>query len=217
MPVIINAIEMTASRSPFVRPGAGAAFLLAQVGAHASAGFAQRLAPLGLTPPQAGILRAVQQAHGLSQRALGDALGMFPSRLVLVIDELEQRALIERRASEHDRRSYELHLSAAGEQLLERVGRVAREHQEALCAALSEAERAQLTQLLTRIAQQQALVPGVHPGYRKLGGAPLAKDAAAPAAPPPSAAGRAASEKAKRASKSRSRERSGGRGRRPVG
>jgi len=184
-------------RSPSVKPGTGPAFLLAQVGAHASARFAERLAPLDLTPPEAGILRAVHQAHGLSQRALGDALGMFPSRLVLVIDELEKRGLVERRASERDRRSHELHLSTAGEELLQRIGRVAREHQEALCAALSQAERAQLTELLTRIAKEQALVPGVHPGYRKLGAAPRAKNDARSRPPQASAAtGRPASKKA---------------------
>ena len=174
---MLAAMKSPRSRSS-INPGTGPAFLLAQVGAHASARFAERLAPLDLTPPQAGILRAVHLAHGLSQRALGDALGMFPSRLVLVIDELEARGLIERRASERDRRSHELHLSGAGEQLLERIARAAREHQEALCAALSDAEQAQLTQLLTRIAEEQALVPGVHPGYRKLGvtkGAPPRK------------------------------------------
>jgi DNA-binding MarR family transcriptional regulator len=49
---------------------------------------------------------------GISQQMLADLLGMFPSRLVLILDELEQAGLIERRASPTDRRIYALHLTA---------------------------------------------------------------------------------------------------------
>jgi DNA-binding MarR family transcriptional regulator len=153
-------------------PTAGLAFLLSQVGAHAAAGFADRLAPLNLTPPHAGILRVIAQADGLSQQALGEKLGMFPSRLVLILDQLEERGLVERRDNPADRRSYALNLTRAGREALEQIGRIGREHQDALCAALDDSERAQLADFLRRIAAQQQLTPGIHPGYRKLGGSP---------------------------------------------
>ncbi|HEV3162512.1 MAG TPA: MarR family transcriptional regulator [Isosphaeraceae bacterium] len=158
--------------NPSSDPTAGLAFLLSQVGSHASAKFAERLAPLQLTPPHAGILKVIKQADGLSQQALGEKLGMFPSRLVLFLDELEQRGLVERRNNPADRRSYALYLTDAGREAFEQIGRVAREHQDALCAALDKAERAQLTNYLTRIATEQQLTPGIHPGFRKHGGAP---------------------------------------------
>jgi DNA-binding MarR family transcriptional regulator len=154
-------------------PGVG--FLLSQVGAHCASRFAERLAPLNLKPPHAGILIILREADGLTQQALGDRLGVFPSRLVGLLDELEERGLVERRDSPSDRRSYALHLTAAGRETLERLGRIAREHNDALCAALSESERVQLAGLLSRIAAEQQLIPGVHPGYRRLGG-PQDKD-----------------------------------------
>jgi len=157
--------------NPPLEPTVGLGFLLAQVGAHAAARFAERLEPLGLTPPQAGILRAVDLGDGLSQQALGERLGMFPSRLVQVLDELEQRGLIERRSNPADRRSHALYLTEPGREALGRIGPIAREHQDALCAALDESERAQLVDFLRRIAAEQQLTPGIHPGYRKLGGA----------------------------------------------
>jgi DNA-binding MarR family transcriptional regulator len=157
--------------NPTPDPAAGLGFLLSQVGAHGAFKFAERLEPLGLKPMHAGILRVIEQADGLSQQALGEKLGVFPSRLVAVLDELERGGLVERRDSPTDRRSYALYLTGAGRGALERIGRVAREHQDALCAALDEAERAQLAGLLARIAAEQGLTPGVHPGYRKLGGA----------------------------------------------
>lgn len=143
---------------------------MSQVGAHSAARFAERLEPLGFKPSHAGILRVIRQSDGLSQQALGERLGMFPSRLVGMIDELEKRGLVERRNSPADRRSYALHLTAAGRDALERIGKVSREHQEAVGAALSESERGQLAGFLRRIAAEQGLTPGVHPGFRTTGG-----------------------------------------------
>jgi DNA-binding MarR family transcriptional regulator len=156
--------------NPSPDPIAGLAFLLSQVGAHSAAKFAERLEPLELKPAHAGILRVVEQADGLSQQALGEKLGIFPSRLVAVLDELERLGLVERRDSPTDRRSYALYLTEAGRGALERIGRVGREHQEALCTALDESERAQLAGFLARIAAEQGLTPGIHPGLRRLGG-----------------------------------------------
>jgi hypothetical protein len=49
------------------------------------------------------------------------------------------------------------------------LGTAAREHQEDLLAALSAPEREQLGELLRRIAGQQGLTPGVHPGFKGSG------------------------------------------------
>lgn len=145
------------------------AFLLAQLGAHAASQFAERLGVLELTPPDAGILRLLRIAAGLSQQELASKLQIHPSRLVAILDNLEKRGFVERRANPDDRRLYSLHLTKDGEEVLERMGKVAREHQDALLTALSREERNQLTALLLRIADQQGLVRGVHPGYQRLG------------------------------------------------
>jgi hypothetical protein len=42
------------------------------------------------------------------------------------------------------------------------------EHEQAISAPLTEAERAQLSKLLGKLAAGHGLVPGVHPGYRNL-------------------------------------------------
>jgi DNA-binding MarR family transcriptional regulator len=162
------------SRTRVTKPDSDATadlgFLLSQVGAHAAALFRQRLAPLELAPPHVGILGMIRQTDGMSQQELGHKLGVFPSRLVGLLDELEQRGLVERRDSPSDRRSYALFLTRAGRDALGKIGQVAREHQDAFCAALDESERARLADLLRRIAHEQGLTPGVHPGYRRLGG-----------------------------------------------
>jgi DNA-binding MarR family transcriptional regulator len=150
-------------------PSAWPTFLLSQVGAHSAVRFAERLAPLGLKPPHAGILRALDRTDGLSQQALGEALGTFPSRLVALLDELEERKLVVRRDRPGDRRSYALHLTDAGREALKQIARVARQHEDDLCAALDESERLRLAGYLRRIAEQQGLAPGIHPGWKPQG------------------------------------------------
>src|ERR1700730_17425809 len=121
------AAKGTANRLP------SAAWLLAQVGGHAAAKFAERLSSLQLTPPHAGILWSLSTSGGISQQALATYLGVLPSRLVALVDELEARGLVARRANAADRRSHALHLTDRGRAMLEAIGRVARAHQEALC------------------------------------------------------------------------------------
>ena len=104
---------------------------------------------------------------GQSQQTYATRLGTPPSRFVTLVDTLEQRGLVERRRGEPDRRSYALHLTEDGQQLKRRLDAVGRAHEEDICAALTTVERATLRGLLTRMAQQQQLTAGVHPGYRQ--------------------------------------------------
>jgi DNA-binding MarR family transcriptional regulator len=121
-----------------------------------------------LTPAHVGSLRIIAAAEGASQQEVATRLGMFPSRLVALVDGLQERKLVQRVENVRDRRTYSLVLTTEGRDLLERIGRVAREHQESLLAALSAEEREQLTVLLRRVADQQGLQPGVHPGFARL-------------------------------------------------
>src|SRR3954470_3427809 len=90
------------------------AFLLSQVGIHASARFAARLADVDLSPPLFRVLNLVDAAEGRSQQEIAKAVQAPPSRMVGFVDELEQRGLVERRADPHDRRVRALYLTAAG-------------------------------------------------------------------------------------------------------
>lgn len=147
----------------------GNSFLLAQIGAHAAARFAQRISELELTPPQAGLLRLVARDPGQSQQVLAQRLGTPASRLVPLVDRLEERGLIERRRNPGDRRHYALYLTQEGVRFMKTgLARVGSAHEDDICAALTAAERDQLHDLLSRIAEQQGLTPGVHPGYQRL-------------------------------------------------
>jgi DNA-binding MarR family transcriptional regulator len=141
---------------------------VAQVGALAASQFAERLSSTGLTPPHAGILRAVAASAGISQQALASLLGMLPSRLVAFLDELEERGLLERCDNPEDRRLYALRLTDKGTNVMSEIADVAKAHDDALCAPLSARERQQLFLLLGRLADHHGLTPGVHPGFAKV-------------------------------------------------
>jgi DNA-binding MarR family transcriptional regulator len=147
-------------------PPAANAFLLSQVGAHAAALFARRVGGLDLTPAHAGVMRLVALQPGRSQRALADQLGVAPSKIVSLVDDLEARGLLERRRSTSDRRHHALGLTDAGTQMLAKVREIGLQHEDELTTALDQEERRTLTELLQRVADQQGLVPGVHPNYR---------------------------------------------------
>jgi len=150
-------------------PGKGSpAFLLTQVGTHAAQAFAKRIAALSVTPAHAGILRMLKMHSPLSQRELAAKLGMHASRLVAILDEMEEGGLAVREPSAKDRRVYQLRITEKGLETLREIGLVYQEHNAAITAALSDEERETLTSLLERIAADQGLVPGVHPGYQSL-------------------------------------------------
>ena len=122
------------------------------MGAEVSARFAALLAPLDLTPSHVGILRNLASDPGLSQQALAARQGKAPSRVVKLLDELEDRGLVERRRSTTDRRHHELHLSPAAGDRLAAVRRVVSKNDATLVEPLTADELATLLNLLSKLA-----------------------------------------------------------------
>ncbi len=145
------------------------AFLLSQLGHRSASVFADLIATIDLTPPHAGILRAIAAEPGRSQQALSGQLGLLPSRVVAYVDELEDRGYVERRRNLDDRRLHALHLTASGKKVISKIGELGRQHDRLLTAGLDTHQRNTLHQLLSTIAERQGLTPHVHPGFRALG------------------------------------------------
>lgn len=156
---------MTDSPSP--EPGevlAGSiGFLLSKLGFLPGSRFAAVLEPLGINPVHFALLRIVDAVEARSQHALGEALGIPPSRMVVLVDDLEGRGFVERRRSRTDRRVNTLHLTSQGRRVFERALKAASMWEAELCSSLDEHERAELGRLLRRLAAGQDLPVGVHP------------------------------------------------------
>ena len=157
---------MTTDRLAHASRPRGVAFLLAQVGAHTAALFAQRIAGLGVTPGDVGLLRMIAAAPGRSQRSLAEELGVVPSRVVVLVDGLESRGLVQRRRHPSNRRNHALHLTAAGIEAMAGVRALRPAYEDEVCTGLDTAQRDQLAELLAIIADRQNLAPAVHPDYR---------------------------------------------------
>lgn len=142
----------------------GFSYLLVQLGTRAARMFAERLAPLGLEPRHAGLLFRLAGNEGRSQQALGELLGLNPTRMVFLVDELEQRGLVERRRNAADRRSYALYLTDSGQHMLTAIREAAGQEHGRLGTSLSQGERGQLTSLLRKLAGELGITEQQLPG-----------------------------------------------------
>ena len=154
----------TPDPAPELQPRGGVAFLLVQLGTYVAGLFGERLKPLGLEQRHAGMLVRLAQNNGRSQQAIAELMGVNPTRMVFLTDELEKLGLVERRRNPADRRSHALYLTEAGTAMLARVREVTRAHEAAITADLTGAERDQLTALLRRLAADQGLAGQALPG-----------------------------------------------------
>ncbi len=144
----------TGSDGPHLHPALvrNTGYLISRLGFYAAKRFAERLATVDLTPRMWGAMNMLDHEGDISQQQLGRAIGMDPSSMVSTIDELEAKGWVERRRHPTDRRAYALHLTDSGRETLTRARRLAGGAQNELLAPLDDAERAQLHDLLLRLA-----------------------------------------------------------------
>lgn len=113
--------------------------------------FATTLGELDVTPGMFGVLVIIEANPGLKQTELAKATHLDRSTVVSVIDNLERRALVERRTAALDRRSNSLHLTVDGKALLKKLKKLVAEHEQRLNENFSDAEQATLIRLLRKI------------------------------------------------------------------
>lgn len=110
------------------------------------------LAEHGLRVRQYSVLvLACEGPGGLSQRELATVLGLDPSQVVLLVDELAAAGLVERQAPEADRRTRLVVATAEGFRVREAAGRAADAALETPLSLLGDGERDRLCDMLTRI------------------------------------------------------------------
>jgi len=108
---------------------------------------------MNITPPRFTALVIIGANPGISQSVLGNVLGIARSGAMLVTDWFEARGLVERRHLPSDGRSWGLHLTRKGEQLVERMKRRVLDLDSRKTKSLSKDERRELLRLLEKLAQ----------------------------------------------------------------
>lgn len=117
--------------------------------------FAASLGELDISPGLFGVLVIVEANPGMKQTELAKATHLDRSTVVTIIDNLEQRRLVERRAAVGDRRSNALALTTQGTALLRKLKRLVADHEKRLARHLSESEQTTLMRLLQKIFPEQ--------------------------------------------------------------
>jgi DNA-binding MarR family transcriptional regulator len=95
-------------------------------------------------------------AGGLSQREIAAVLGLDPSQVVLLVDDLVAAGLVERQAAEADRRTRLVVPTTAGRQARDEAGRAVDAAVETPLGPLGPEERDQLRDMLLRIGTPTA-------------------------------------------------------------
>jgi len=126
-------------------------FLIARIHAAMHATFLDLLVPVGIEPRHFGALIALQATGPISQAELARALGVSGPMIVQMVDDLEERGLLERRRLTTDRRTQMLHLTDAAGSTLSRATPMAVGKSERLLISLSQPETDRLMNLLRRI------------------------------------------------------------------
>jgi DNA-binding MarR family transcriptional regulator len=121
---------------------------------------AAELKEFDISPGRFGVLVLISANPGLTQSRLAGATHLDRSTMVAVIDQLETRGLVERRASPTDRRSNALVLTAEGEALLKQLKRRIKAHEARIAAAMTPREAETLVALLTRVRERLQIKPG---------------------------------------------------------
>jgi DNA-binding MarR family transcriptional regulator len=111
---------------------------------------AEALESVDLTPALFGLLNVLGARKGANQQEIGAAMGIDPSTMVSLIDELESAGLAERRPHPTDRRAREVAITPKGRRVLERARRMAFQVEDEVLRGLSAAERRELLRLLRR-------------------------------------------------------------------
>jgi len=113
--------------------------------------FARGPGELDVTPGLFGVLVIIEANPDLKQSDLARATHLDRSTVVTVIDNLERRGLVERRAALHDRRSNAIRLTVAGSDLLRKLKRQVSQHEKRLLQNFSDGERNQFFTLLQKV------------------------------------------------------------------
>src|SRR3954454_3988881 len=123
---------------------ASSTFLLKRLGFSAKERGMKAYEEEGLHPYHYAILLALDQGSHETQGSIADALGYDRGQLVGLLDELEERGLVERQRDPNDRRRHLVQLTADGKRRLRRLRSLSRELEDDFLEPLTEAERQKL-------------------------------------------------------------------------
>ena len=128
-------------------------FLLKRLGFAAKERALAAYEESGLHPYHHAVLLVLDEGSRETQGSIADALGYDRGQLVGLLDELEERELVERKRDPNDRRRHLVRLTPDGKKTVKRMRSLSRQLEDDFLAPLDDEERAALHTLLRRLAE----------------------------------------------------------------
>jgi DNA-binding MarR family transcriptional regulator len=127
-------------------------FLLARLGLNFKSRALARLDEAGFDPYDYSVLAILAEGARQAQATIAGALALDPSRLVALLDSLEERGLVERVRDPEDRRRHVVSITADGKRELSRLRAMVKELENEFFAPLDAEMREQLHEVLLLLA-----------------------------------------------------------------
>jgi MarR family transcriptional regulator for hemolysin len=126
--------------------------------------FDQSIESSGITRAKWTLIAVVARNPGSTQRTIAAALEVTEVTAGRLIDRLCADGYLERRENPQDRRGYSVHLTSAAQPMLDKLGKIAKVHEDEVFAGLNDDDLIKLNGLLDKVARNIAnpSSPGRH-------------------------------------------------------
>ncbi|NNN14112.1 MAG: winged helix-turn-helix transcriptional regulator [Acidimicrobiaceae bacterium] len=114
----------------------GIGFRLSRITRNLRHTWSCRLKPLGISPPQAAIIRGLSNFSEISLRELARLLGADPMNVKRCVDDLESLQLVKSGTNEDDKRQRILTLTKCGQGLADKINQLAKVQEQWLRTAI---------------------------------------------------------------------------------
>jgi MarR family transcriptional regulator, lower aerobic nicotinate degradation pathway regulator len=131
---------------------ASSGFLLARLGFGFKAKAIAKFEQAGFEIYDYSVLAILAEGAQETQATIADMLTLDPSRLVALLDSLEERGLIVRQRDPQDRRRHLVSITAAGKRQLTRLRGMIKELEDVFLAPLDQESRKTFHDLLSQLA-----------------------------------------------------------------